>query len=162
MKKKIKLVVSDIDGVLTDGKVIVFTPYDGKYAKTLCFKDLDAVGMLREQNVDICFITGEDDSFVDFVEEKFNPKCCIRGCKDKKTALQQLANRVSLEIEEILYIGDGKYDIPAIELASIGVCPSDSITEVKEAADIVLDVAGGCGCIAGVCSILKEHNKEFI
>ena len=159
MNKKISLLVTDIDGVLTDGTVLLSPPYNVGGAKTLCFKDFDAVSMLKGAGVDICIITGENDGFVDEVIRRFQPERCIAGCKDKANAINELSKESGIPLHEIAYIGDGKYDIPALELAGYGMCPRDAINEVRSIADEVLDVDGGHGCLASAYTRINMLNN---
>ena len=161
MKKKIKLLVSDIDGVLTDGKIFLINPYNGQEVKSLCFKDFDAVGMLKEIRVGLCLITGEDNSFVDEVERRFSPIFCYRGCKKKMEAIEEICRQTNIEMGEIAYIGDGKYDLPVIEAVGLGMCPKDAIHEVKSISDIKLKTKGGCGCLAEAFTIIYKYNRSI-
>lgn len=159
VKQKIKLVVSDIDGVLTDGKVFLVNPYDGKEIKSLCFKDFDAVGMLKNINVSLGLITGENNAFVDEVEKRFSPMFCCRGCKNKLQALREICQSEHIGFEEIAYIGDGKYDLPVIEAVGLGICPEDAIFEVQSVADVRLKTKGGSGCLAETFTVIDKYNN---
>lgn len=152
----IKLVITDIDGVLTDGRVSLFSGTEVSLGKTLCFRDFDSVSILKKCGVGLCIITGEDDWFVDEVEKRFCPIMCIRGCKDKSKAVCNIADSLGVVEDEIAYIGDGKYDINAMRLVGLSVCPSDAIREAKQEADIILSTKGGYGCLAELFSILQE------
>lgn len=159
--KKIKLIVSDIDGVLTDGRITLSHPYDSDGTKTLCFKDFDAVGMLKDIGVNVCLITGEKDGFVDEVIRRFNPKICISGCKDKALALEDISKKMMVAIDEMAYMGDGKYDIPALQEAGLSICPMDAIQEVKNVSDVTLEVNGGYGCLAAAYTIINKYNSKI-
>lgn len=153
----IKLVVFDIDGVVSDGKRYT----DGKQleVKTLQLKDLDAIGLFVEHKYKLGCISGENTEFSrQFLQmEALND---VRlGCKNKKAVLQELIDKYHVRPEEVCYIGDGKYDIPALQLAGLAVCPNDAIQEVKEIADIVLKNKGGEGCLAECYSILKKQKE---
>lgn len=154
----IKMVVFDIDGVMTDGKRYT----DGKQleVKALQLKDLDAVGLFSENGYRLGCISGEDTEFSrQFLEVKAVDEIKL-GCRDKKAALQEFLDRCETKPEEVCYIGDGKYDIPALKMAGLAICPNDAIQEVKEIADIVLKSKGGEGCLAECYSILTKHCKE--
>lgn len=153
----IKVVVFDIDGVISDGKKYT----DGRQLelKTLQLKDLDAIVLFAENGYKLGCISGEKTEFskqflkigaLDYAEI---------GCKDKKAALQVFMDKYHVEPKEVCYIGDGKYDIPALEMVGLAICPSDAISEVKDIADIVLKSKGGEGCLAECYSILKKHKE---
>ena len=153
----IKMLVFDIDGVVSDGKRYA----DGKELeiKTLQLKDLDAIGLFAETGYKLGCISGEDTEFSkQFLKMKALDYIRL-GCKDKKAALQEFMDRYHMETTEVCYIGDGKYDIPALKLAGLAVCPNDAIQEVKDIADIVLKRKGGEGCLAECYSILTKHKE---
>lgn len=148
----IRAVITDIDGVLTDGKVML---EDGaELNKRICFKDLDTISQLREKGIKFGVITGESDKFTELLHERMKPDYFFSGCKDKKKALEEIAFKEGISLSAVCYIGDGKYDIEAIKMAGIGISPLDATEEVRRAADIVLECKGGEGCLAAVFSLL--------
>lgn len=156
----IRVVITDIDGVLTDGKTMLC---DGaEINKRICFKDLDTVSLLRERGIKFGVISGESDEFTNLINQKMCPDYFFSGCKDKREKLEDISNKEGLALSSICYIGDGKYDIEAIKAAGIGTCPLDAIEEVKQASDIILDRKGGDGCLAAVFSLLfGEEDTAF-
>lgn len=148
----VKAVVTDIDGVLTDGRVMLT---DGaEVNKKVCFKDLDAVSLFREKKIKFGIVSGESDKFTDALKERLHPDYFYQGCKDKKRALEMISQEENIPLSSVCYMGDGKYDIEAIRVAGIGICPADAIEEVKQTADIVLECRGGDGCLSAVYSLL--------
>lgn len=156
MNDSIKVVVTDIDGVLTDGKLILGE--GAEINKSLCFKDLDAVSSFRAIGIKFGIISGESDQFTELVRERMTPDYFFAGCKDKRKALEDIASREGLTLSHFCYIGDGKYDIEAIHSAGIGACPRDAIEEVKRMSDVVLHRKGGEGCLSEVFSLLCNEN----
>lgn len=153
----IKMLVFDLDGVVSDGKRYT----DGKQLelKTLQMKDLDAIGLFAENNYKLGCISGEDTGFSDQFLKMEALDYVNLGCKNKKAALQEFMNKYHAETEEVCYIGDGKYDIPALKLAGLAICPNDAIQEVKDIADIILKSKGGEGCLAECYSILTKQKE---
>lgn len=154
----IKAIVTDIDGVLTDGRIYVG---DGKINKSICFKDLDAITMIRNEGLKIGVITGEKDFFTEYVKKAVRADLFIDNCKEKLTSIKQFATDNHLELSEICYIGDGKYDVEAIDAVGIGVCPADAIDEVRKTADLVLDNKGGFGCISELYSKIRVLRSKL-
>lgn len=148
----IRVVMTDIDGVLTDGKLML---YDGaEINKKLCFKDIDTVSLFHEKGIKFGIISGEADKFTDLVKEKLNPDYFIAGCKNKREKIEEIARRDRIALSSICYIGDGKYDIEAIQAVGFGICPLDAAEEVKIVSDVILPCKGGEGCLASVFTLL--------
>ncbi|MCR4738933.1 MAG: HAD-IIIA family hydrolase [Lachnospiraceae bacterium] len=141
----IKLVVFDIDGVLTDGKIYV--DENGRERKALLMTDVDAVNSIKKSGYMIAAITGEDTPMTEYFKVRFKWDIFIPGCKDKESALRAMSDELNIDMEDICYIGDGVYDIAAVKAAGFGICPQNAIDDVKAVADMVLKKSGGCGCI---------------
>lgn len=154
----IKLLVFDIDGVLTDGTVIVDAA--GREQKKINLKDIDAIFQLKRVGYSLAAITGEDTEIVSYFKNRFPWDYFYQGNKQKKGALEELGSNLGVSAEEICYIGDGKYDVEALKYAGLGICPADAIREAKNAADIILQEDGGAGCLWELVSILQNINKQ--
>ena len=159
---KIKAVIFDIDGVVTDGKKYLLGDNE---IKNISLKDLDAINMLKEQKYIIGAITGENNSFSQKLKEELKIDFLVAGCKQKKEAIEKISKEFFLSMEEICYIGDGKYDIDVLKEVGLSLCPADAIEEVKKISNFVLTRRGGEGCIAEIFSLLNKlknnKNKEF-
>ncbi len=141
----LELLIFDIDGVLTDG--IISIDESGHERKSYNLTEIDALNDMRRDGHKIAAITGEDKPIVDVFQRLVPWDAFLRGCKDKVAGIKHLARQFAVDASELCYIGDGKYDVPAIRYAGIGVAPANAIAEAKEAADVVLDGFGGKNCI---------------
>lgn len=153
----VKCAIFDIDGVLTDGKIYV--NHLGDELKNYKLTEIDALNDIHGMKILIVAVTGEDTPIVEVFKRRVDWDFFISGCKNKLEAVKQIQNQFFLSREELCYIGDGKYDIPAIKYAGLGVCPSNGIQEAKEAADIVLNGAGGESCIYELYTLLSKMKK---
>lgn len=154
----IKLLVFDIDGVLTDGTVTVDTA--GREQKKINLKDVDAIFQLKKAGYFLAAITGEDTEIVSYFKNRFPWDFFYQGNKHKRETLEELSKKMNLSTGEICYIGDGKYDVEPLKYAGLGICPADAIDDAKNAADIILQAGGGDGCLWELVSILKNINKQ--
>ena len=154
----IKLVVFDIDGVITDGTVIIDS--DGNEQKQINLKDIDAIYELHRRGYQLAAITGENTKIVNYFEKRFPWKYFYRGDKRKNETLWQIEQETGISREQICYIGDGKYDIEPLAYVGLGVCPADAIDKAKNVADIILQNDGGRGCIWELISIVERYNNE--
>ncbi len=154
----IELIVFDIDGVITDGSVIIDS--NGNEQKQINLKDIDAIFELHRRGYKLAAITGEDTEIVDYFEKRFPWEYFYRGNKTKRETMQQIEQGTGVARENICYIGDGKYDIEPLAYAGLGLCPANAIDKAKNAADIILQNDGGMGCIWEIISILEKYNDE--
>lgn len=154
----IELIVFDIDGVITDGSVIIDSK--GAEQKQINLKDIDAIYELHRRGYKLAAITGEDTAIVDYFEKRFPWEYFYRGNKTKKETMQQIEKGTGIDRKKICYIGDGKYDVEPLMYAGLGLCPANAIDRAKNAADIILQNDGGKGCIWEMISILEKYNDE--
>ena len=153
----IKLVLTDIDGVLTDGKITVDS--NGNEYKTINIKDVDAVFEMRRQKLLVGLITGEATPITLLFKERFQPDFFYTGCKNKPEALREILSQTGLSEEHTCYIGDGKYDIPVMRLVKVAACPADAISDVKALAGIHLSAFGGDGCLWELLEWLNNNRQ---
>lgn len=152
----IELIVFDVDGVITDGTVIIDS--NGVEQKQINLKDIDAIFELHRRGFRLVAITGEDTEIVNYFEKRFPWEYFFRGNKTKKETMQQIESLTNIDRHRICYVGDGKYDVEPLMYAGLGLCPANAIDKAKKAADIILQNDGGKGCIWEILSILEQYN----
>lgn len=154
----INLVVLDIDGVITDGSVIIDSI--GTEQKKINLKDIDAIFELHRQGYKLAAITGEDTDIVRYFKKRFPWDYFYSGSKTKKDALKQIEEGTGIDRSNICYVGDGKYDIEPLSYVGLGICPANAIDRAKDSADIILQNNGGDGCLWELLSILDDYNDN--
>ena len=112
LSKKIKMVVSDFDGVFTDGSIYISEK--NEVQKKLNFKDIMGVSILVKAGIDFAIISGEKSNILDYFKEKFNLKEIHGGIRQKGFVLSEIMERYGLKSDEVLYIGDDINDISAM------------------------------------------------
>jgi len=147
-----KIIFTDIDGVITDGRVTI--DINGNETKSICYRDLDAIGIGRRAGYDFVFVTGEDTDMVKFLAKRFFIEKVYAGAKDKLKAIKEISKDYNIPMSKILYIGDGDRDVPAIESIGLGIVPSDASEKALAVAKIVTDCRGGHGVLFEVVSKL--------
>jgi 3-deoxy-D-manno-octulosonate 8-phosphate phosphatase (KDO 8-P phosphatase) len=160
MVKKIRLLALDIDGVLTDGTIVVGG--NETEGKRVNFQDLDAINEARKAGFEVAFVTGETSPAVDLIAQRFNVQDVIKGAKDKVAALTDLASRFNISMGEICYVGDSNRDAPALSQVGLGIAPANATSAAKKAAHHVLQKAGGTGAVAETVELLFhiQNTKE--
>ena len=141
---KIKAIVLDVDGVLTDGTV-GYGP-DGR-VKFFNVKDGHAIRMALRAGLLVGILSGRDDPANRKRAEELGLSFVYVGEKDKRAAFKRLLKEHNLAAEECLYIGDDVTDIPVLRQAGIGVAVCDADEEVKNQADALSTLAGGKGAV---------------
>lgn len=156
--KRIKLVASDCDGVLTDGGL--YYTEDGLEIKR--FHVLDGMGflMLQEHGIKTAIITGEKNPLVKKRAEKLQVNFLVLGNKDKLGALEDICQELKIDIDEAAYVGDDTFDVPAIEACGLGVVPGDALEYVKEKADYITRKGGGRGCFRELADMILAEQKK--
>ena len=149
----LKVVAFDIDGVLTDGNVYVNSL--GEEIKKYRLTEIDALNDIKKLGFKIAAITGEKTPIVEVFKRRIEWDYFADGCKEKLSELKEVEKFFQVKREEICYIGDGKYDIPTIEYAGLGVCPQNAIDDVKRRADVILNGYGGESCVNELLSLLS-------
>ena len=155
--KRIRVLVLDVDGVLTDGGMY-YGPTGDAFKK---FNTKDGMGLarLREHNVSLALITGEDTEIVFRRAEKLQIHAdnVFVGVKDKAAVLQEFLSKNNLVPEESAYMGDDVNDLEAMKLVSVAFAPADAVDPVRKAAHIVTERRGGDGAVREVCELILKH-----
>ena len=141
----IKTFIFDIDGVLTDGKVLINK--DGDLLRMSDVKDGFAIKYALTNNYKIAIISGGKN---DGVRKRYKELGIIDiylGVDNKLEAYNDLVNKYSLDSKNILYMGDDIPDIPVMKKVGISCCPADAVSDVKKVANIVSNKNGGEGCV---------------
>lgn len=160
--QKIKLLALDVDGVLTDGTIYISPA--GEVFKGFNAKDGMGISCALRNNLQIAVITGRQSPIVERRCEELGIKLFMQGVKDKRLALQKMAQELGLTREEIAYIGDDLNDIPAFKASGLNFVPADGSIEVLAVADIITKAKGGCGAVREAITMIlaAQDNWEQI
>jgi len=121
LSKDIKMVVSDFDGVFTDGSIYISEK--NEVQKKLNFKDIMGVSILIKNGINFAIISGETSNILDYFKEKFNLEEIHGGIRQKGIVLKEIMDKYGLKSNEVLYIGDDINDISAMELVDFPLAP---------------------------------------
>jgi 3-deoxy-D-manno-octulosonate 8-phosphate phosphatase (KDO 8-P phosphatase) len=148
----IKAIFFDVDGVLTDGKII----YDdaGKETKQFNVKDGYIISHLKKAGIVVGIITGRDSKVVSYRANELKLDFCHQGIVDKLSVFEKLVDFHKLKKKEVAYIGDDINDLGVLKNCGLSVCPADAISYVKEKADLVTKVKGGQGALREVADLV--------
>ena len=155
---QIKTFIFDIDGVLTDGKILINS--DGELLRSFDTKDGYAIKCALVKGFKVAVISGGQN---EAVRERFRELGVFDiylGVHQKLDAYQDLLNIHNLNPKEILYIGDDIPDIPVMKKVGLGCCPADAVSDVKAMADYISHKKGGKGCVRELIEqVLRVQGK---
>ncbi len=154
----IKTFIFDVDGVLTDGKILITN--EGELLRSFDTKDGYAMKCALVQGYKIAIITGGRNQGVEERFKELGLYDIYMGAHYKLDAFQDLLDNYDLDPETILYIGDDVPDIPVMEKVGLGCCPADAVSDVKAMADYVSHKNGGEGCVRELIEqVLRVQGK---
>lgn len=155
---KIKALVFDVDGVMTDGS-LTFDENGVEY-KTFNAKDGQGIVMMNRAGFVTAIITARENGTVRHRFKNLGMTRLFEGCKNKIAALREFMDEYNLQPEEIAYMGDDLPDICVLKTVGLPCCPNDAVDEVKEHAVFVSSKNGGRGAVRELCDlVLKETDK---
>jgi 3-deoxy-D-manno-octulosonate 8-phosphate phosphatase (KDO 8-P phosphatase) len=141
--KNIKLVLFDVDGVLTDGKIHISA--EGEIVKLFNVKDGLAIELLRSHNILTGVVSGKSSPALDFRCEQLGFDFVITGCKNKLPRVNAICEKENINLNEIAFCGDDVLDLPVMQLCGVGCAPKDAHALVCSHADLILASKGGHG-----------------
>jgi 3-deoxy-D-manno-octulosonate 8-phosphate phosphatase (KDO 8-P phosphatase) len=156
--RKIRLLMLDVDGVLTDG--IISISSGGGEIKSFHVRDGYGIRCLMKSGIQVAFISGRKSGVVEHRARELGIEMVFQGVRDKATVCREIAARTALRKSEIACIGDDLPDLPMFASSGVRVAVADAAGEVLEMADAVTDKRGGHGAVREVCEwILKLQGK---
>ena len=156
--RKIKILILDCDGVLTDGRIILLP--DGDETKCFDVKDGHAMVMAQRAGLPIAIISGRKSSVVRARAKELGIAHLHEMAWVKKEPYEKILAEEKLRDEEVCYVGDDVVDIPLLKRAGLGVAVADATEETKEHSHLVTKRAGGQGAVREVIElILKAQDK---
>lgn len=155
---KIKLVISDSDGVLTDTGV--YYTEKGEAMKRFSIRDGMGVDRLRNLlGVESGIITGELSGSVKMRAQKLGIAELHQGIKDKKKVLHEIIERRNIKLENVAYIGDDTNDMEVLKMAGLSACPADAVIQIKQLVDYITDSKGGYGAFRDLAELIIASQK---
>lgn len=156
--KNIKLLVLDVDGVLTDGSL--FYTKDGEAFKRFNVRDGQGIKLAQAYNLEIALISGRECEIVKNRTSELGIKHVYQHCYDKAKKIRELSKELNIPLEQTAFIGDDILDVPALEIVGLPVCPKDAHPSAASKAKILTEANGGKGCAREVIDlILKEQER---
>ena len=150
--KKIKLVLTDCDGVLTDSGV--YYGAEGEVFKRFSIRDGMGVELLRKKNIATGIVTGEVSPSVKKRAEKLQITELYLGIKNKPEILEQILLKNNVSSEEVAYIGDDVNDYEILQMVGLSACPADAVEKVQKIVHMHCKSPGGHGCFRELAELI--------
>jgi 3-deoxy-D-manno-octulosonate 8-phosphate phosphatase (KDO 8-P phosphatase) len=154
----IKLLVLDVDGCLTDGKIIYSS--SGEETKNFNVKDGLGISTWLKLGHQVAIITGRDSKIVEKRANELKIQHLFQGIKDKKAVLEKLLNTLNIKPYEVAAIGDDLNDYKMLEYVGKSFTPKDGVQDIKNIVNTVLSHSGGDGAVREMIDIIIEENDQ--
>lgn len=157
--KPIKLFVLDVDGVLTDGNLLVLN--NGEMARRMNIKDGYALQLAIKRGYQILVISGGNSEAVKSRLEKLGVTELFMNVGNKVDVLAGFVNKHALQWDEVLYMGDDIPDLHAMKMSGFACCPADAVPEIKVICKYISPLKGGEGCVRDVIEKVLKLNGHW-
>lgn len=157
--KKITTFIFDVDGVLTDGTVLVLD--GGLQARRMNIKDGFALQMAIKNGYRMLVISGGNSPQVIQRLDKLGVTDVHMSVLDKKAFVADYMNKNMLPKEQVLYMGDDLPDLPVMTIVGLPCCPADAVQEIKQAVQYISHLSGGAACVRDVIEKVLKLNDQW-
>ncbi|HEU5137079.1 MAG TPA: HAD-IIIA family hydrolase [Steroidobacteraceae bacterium] len=154
---RVRLLILDVDGVLTDGRL--FYGPKGELLKAFHVRDGYGIKQVAAAGISIAIISGRKSAAVARRAKELGIRHVIQGANDKLTALRKLSKARRVSLEECACVGDDTPDAPILAAAGLGIAVADAHPDALAAADLVTTRPGGHGAVREVCDWLMMARK---
>lgn len=155
---RIKVLVMDVDGTLTDGKIYMST--QGETIKAFNIKDGYMLARLSDHHIIPVIITGRNSEILKMRCKELHIKEVHQGIEDKKRKLLEVLGKHQCALHEVAYIGDDLNDLDCMKLCGMSACPADAAEEVIKSVDYVCRRNGGNGAVREFIEHIIEYNER--
>lgn len=153
----IKIIVLDVDGTLTDGKLHIGN--HGEELKSFSVKDGLAIVGAIQNGIEVFIITGKESEIVSHRAKELGIKEIHQGVSNKVKRLKELCEKYEIAPENIAYMGDDLNDYGAIRFSGFSGAPSDACSDIIDVVDFVSERAGGDGAVREFIEIIMRKQK---
>jgi len=156
---KIRLLLLDVDGVMTDGRII----YDDRGGETKAFDVRDGHGLklLQRAGIRVGIITGRQSPVVDRRASELGIELVYQGAKDKLLPFREILAKTGLTADAVAYVGDDLPDLPVLRRVGFAVTVADAMAELKPHVHYITHAPGGRGAVREICDLLLQAGGHW-
>lgn len=157
--KKIKMLILDVDGVLTDGSIVYSS--GGEEVKTFNVHDGYGIEKLHHEGIKVGIITGRNSAIVEKRAKDLKIEDLAQGTIDKIPPAEAFAKKYNITFENTAFMGDDLFDIPLLQKVGLSAAPKNARKEVKRIVDIVTKHEGGKGAVRELIDMILDVQFTF-
>lgn len=157
--KRLKLLILDVDGVLTDGRL--FFDDHGKEYKCFHARDGHGIKLLRQSGVEVAVISGRKSNSVALRMQNLGVELVYQGHENKRAAFAEILQTLNLQAVQVAHVGDDVLDLPVMTQVGFAVAVADANFAVKQRADWCTQTSGGLGAVREVCDLIMQVQGTF-
>jgi 3-deoxy-D-manno-octulosonate 8-phosphate phosphatase (KDO 8-P phosphatase) len=157
--KQLKLLILDVDGVLTDGRL--FFDQQGNEYKCFHARDGHGLKLLKQTGVEIAVISGRSSATVALRMKNLGIEHVYQGHENKRMAFQEILQNLQLSPNQVAHVGDDLLDLPIMTQVGFAIAVQDANFAVKQYADWCTQTLGGQGAVREVCDLIMQVQGSF-
>ena len=157
----IKMIIMDVDGTLTDGKI--YMSNQGEIMKAFCAHDAVGVRMLKKYNITPVIITGRESEIVHIRAKEMNmdSSFVFQGITNKLDKLKKIIKENNLKYENVAYIGDDINDLECFKICGFTACPNNAVKIIKKKSDYISAYNSGAGAVRDIIEYIIQNEKQI-
>lgn len=155
--KRIRLLLLDVDGIMTDGKIILDS--QGNESKAFHIHDGHGIYLLKKSGIEVGIISGRSSKSVEYRAKELNITDVHQNARDKLRIYEEIKIRYNLADEDVAFMGDDLIDLPLIHRVGFSATAVDAVSEVREAVDMVTEKKGGEGAVREVIDFMLKTKR---
>lgn len=157
--RELRLILTDVDGVLTDG--VLWVAADGNEMKAFHVRDGLAFHLARAAGLEVGIVSGRTSDLVARRAGELGAAIVLQGVADKKQAVERLLEQRSLGWQNVAFIGDDLHDVGVMNAAALSAAPADAPLEVRGQAFMITEAGGGRGCFREFVEAILRARDEW-
>lgn len=154
----IKLLIMDVDGTLTDGRI--YLGNNGEEFKSFCVKDGMGIKELMKRGVVPVIMTGRRSKLVENRCMELGITHLYQNISDKISKMHEICHEMQIDYEEIAYIGDDINDLECLKVCGVSACPNDAAEQILRVVNHICNKKGGEGCVRELAEYIIRKNED--
>ena len=158
--EKIKMLILDVDGVMTDGRIIMDD--EGRQLKNFDVRDGYGLKIIQRYGIKIAILTGRKSEVVNHRACDLEIKDVYQGALNKKEVFQKILLKHNLAASEVAFMGDDIVDLPVLRQVGFSAAVADAVDVVKKSVDYVTKHKGGHGAVREICELILQTQGKWL